>query len=163
MPKLRSGSTVIYFLNFVQKKAKKLIVYTDGASRGNPGPASSAAIIYDEDKNLISEIGEFLGLATNNEAEYRAVIIAFKKIKAIFGKEAVKNMEVLFFMDSELVSRQLNGLYKISNEEMKNLFIDVWNLKIEFKKVSFSHIEREKNKVADSLANKILDSQNKLF
>ena len=143
---------------------EKLIVYTDGGSRGNPGPAAIGVVIRDATGNLIKEYGEKLGTKTNNEAEYEAVIFALKKIKQLFGKEKTAKMEINFKMDSEFVMKQLNGEYKIEEERMQPLFIAVWNLKLEFGKVTFSHVPREKNKEADRLVNAALDrDQGKLW
>ncbi|MBI2021196.1 ribonuclease HI family protein [Candidatus Giovannonibacteria bacterium] len=139
----------------------KIIVYTDGGSRGNPGPAALGVYITDEKGNKIKEYGEKLGVKTNNEAEYAAVIFALKKLKAIFGKERTKKMEISVRMDSEFVSKQLNGEYKIEEERMFPLFIAVWNLKMDFAKVTFSHVPREKNKDADRLVNEALDNEPK--
>ncbi len=140
---------------------QKLIIYTDGGSRGNPGSSAIGVVIKDERGNLIKKYGEFLGTKTNNEAEYEAVIFALKKVKALFGKEAAKKTEVLIKMDSELVKKQLNGEYKIEEERLFPYFIKIWNLKMDFGKVEFEHIPREQNKEADELVNEALDSQTK--
>lgn len=143
---------------------EKLIVYTDGGSRGNPGPAGIGVVVCDSAERTIKEYGEKIGIKTNNEAEYAAVIFALKKIKALFGKEKTIKMEISFKMDSEFVMKQLNGEYKIEEERMFPLFIAVWNLKMDFAKVSFSHVPREKNRSADKLVNQALDSaQGKLW
>jgi len=131
----------------------KLIIYTDGGSRGNPGPSAIGVILGDR------EYSEYIGEATNNVAEYTAVIFALKKAKQIFGKDKVGDIEIEIRSDSELLVNQMNGEYKIKEETLKSFFIDIWNLKTEFKKISFTHIGREKNKRADYLLNKILDSQ----
>ena len=138
---------------------EKLIVYTDGGSRGNPGEAAIGVVIRDEKGNVVKEYGEAIGIKTNNEAEYAAVISALKKIKALFGKEKAKKTEVNFKMDSEFVMKQLNGEYKIEEERMQPLFIAVWNLKMDFARVTFSHVRREQNKEADRLVNMALDSR----
>jgi len=138
----------------------KLITYTDGGSRGNPGPSAVGAVIANEKGEMLKEYGEKIENGTNNEAEYKAIIFALKKIKALFGKEKVKQMEVEMRMDSELASKQLNGEYKIESENIKPLFIDIWNLKLDYKKVSFKHVPREKNKRADLLLNEVLDKEN---
>lgn len=138
---------------------EKLVVCTDGGSRGNPREAAIGVIICDEKGNVIKEYGEAIGIKTNNEAEYAAVISALKKIKALFGKEKAKKTEINFKMDSEFVMKQLNGEYKIAEERMQPLFIAVWNLKMDFARVTFSHVRREQNKEADRLVNMALDSQ----
>ena len=140
------------------EKSKKLIIYTDGGSRGNPGEAAIGVVLCDANGNMIKEYGECIGIKTNNEAEYEAVISALKKVKALCGKETTKKMEVNFRMDSEFVMKQLNGEYKIEKERMALLFIAVWNLKMDFAKVVFSHVPREKNKEADRLVNRALDA-----
>src|SRR3989344_1434408 len=139
--------------------SQKLIVYTDGGSRGNPGQAAIGVVISDEKGSVIKEYGEKLGVKTNNEAEYMAVIFALKKMKALFGKEKIKKMEINFKMDSEFVVRQLNGDYKIEEERLFPLFISVWNLKFDFGKISFSHVPREKNSEADRLVNEALNKE----
>src|SRR3989338_2572124 len=142
-----------------KKESGKLIVYTDGGSRGNPGPAALGVVIADEKGRVIKKYGEKLGVKTNNEAEYEAVIFALKKIKALFGKEKTKKMGVAFRMDSEFVMKQLNGGYKIEEERMFPLFIAVWNLKFDFGEITFSHVPREKNREADRLVNEALDKE----
>lgn len=138
-------------------ESNKIITYTDGASRGNPGPAALGAVICDFSGKTIKEYGQVLGRKTNNEAEYEAVIFALKKIKQLFGKTKAKKISVEMRMDSEFVVSQVSGKYKVEEERMVPLFIAVWNLKMNFAKVSFVHIPREKNKEADRLANEALD------
>lgn len=129
----------------------KLFIYTDGGARGNPGPAGIGAVIYDENKNIIAEVSEYLGVATNNQAEYKAVIAALKKAKELGGAE------LFFYMDSELAVKQLNREYKVKNKDLAPLFLEVYNLSLSFKKISFSHIRREFNQAADKLANEAMD------
>ncbi|MFH1744547.1 MAG: ribonuclease HI family protein [bacterium] len=130
---------------------KKLIIYTDGGARGNPGPAGIGVVIYDEEKKVIAEISEYIGVATNNQAEYKAVIAAIKKAQEL------KASEVEFFLDSELVVKQLNREYKVKNKELASLFVQIYNASLNFKKVSFCHVPREKNQEADRLANDAMD------
>jgi ribonuclease HI len=139
---------------------KKIIINTDGASRGNPGKASIGVVFYNEKEQIIKEFGEYLGdSVTNNEAEYQAVIFALKKFKAVFGKEIAKTTELEIRADSELMVSQLNGKFKLVNENIQKFFIEIWNLKTEFISVKFKQIPREKNKDADRMANQALDSQ----
>lgn len=145
----------------MSKAKEKLIVFTDGGSRGNPGPAAIGVVIRDGVGHSIKSYGETIGAATNNEAEYRAVIFALQKLKALFGKERTKDTEVEVYMDSELVVRQLGGKYKLEEEKLFLLFIKIWNLKMNFGGVRFFHIPREKNKEADSLVNQALDRDQK--
>ncbi len=103
---------------------------------------------------------------TNNEAEYRAVIFALKKFKAVFGGKIAKISVVEVKSDSELLVKQVNGEYKVEDEKIQKFFMEIWNLKIDFKDVKFKAIPREKNKEADRLVNEALDSQSanqKLF
>lgn len=137
----------------------KVIVYTDGGARGNPGPAGIGVVICNEKGQVMKKYGEFLGdLMTNNEAEYNAVIFALKKLKALLGKEKVKQAEVEVRADSELMVKQMNGEYKLSDRRIQEFFITIWNLKIDYKSVSFKHIPRETNKEADALVNQALDN-----
>ncbi len=132
-------------------------MYSDGGSRGNPGPAALGVYIETLDKRF----GEFLGTKTNNEAEYMAIVAGLKKIKALVGKEKAKQTEVECRMDSELACRQLNHIYKIENEKLQPLFFQVWNLMLDFKSVTFVHVFREKNTIADAEANKAMDEAGK--
>jgi len=130
---------------------KKFIIYTDGGSRGNPGPAGIGVVIYDENKKVVSEVSEFLGVATNNQAEYKAVIAALKKVKELGGEE------LDFYLDSELVVKQLNREYKVKHQELAPLFLEIYNLSLSFKKITYTHVRREFNKEADKLANFAMD------
>ncbi len=132
-------------------KYNKLTIYTDGGARGNPGPAGIGAVLYDEKKNIIAEISEYIGEATNNQAEYKAVAAAIAKAKELGAKE------LDFYLDSELVVKQLNREYKVKNKGLAPLFVQIYNAVLSFKKVSFSHVRREMNKEADRLANLAMD------
>jgi len=139
----------------------KIIIYTDGGSRGNPGPAGVGAVICNDKEEVIKKYSEAIGEATNNEAEYQAVIFALKKVKLLFGKKKTKEMEVLIKVDSELLSKQLNHQYKLKEKNIQKLFIKIWNLMLDFKQVSFEHIFRDKNQAADALVNQALDQQDR--
>ena len=134
----------------------KITTYTDGGSRGNPGPAAIGAVIQYDGKE--KEYGKAIGKATNNVAEYQAIIFALKKIKQLIGKEKSKKREVEVKEDTELVVKQINREYKIKKDGLKNYFIELWNLTQDFKKVTFTHISRNKNKNADKLVNQALDT-----
>lgn len=138
---------------------KKIIIYTDGGSRGNPGLAAIGAVFCNEKGDVIKEYSEQIGQATNNEAEYQAVIFALKKFKALFGNKLASQSEIEIRSDSELLVKQLNGEYKILEPTIQSLFLQVWNLRLDFKKVKFKLIPREKNKKADSLVNTELNSR----
>lgn len=135
----------------------KIIMYTDGGSRNNPGPAAVGVWI----ETLNKKYGEYIGEKTNNEAEYEALIYGLRKIKSLVGKEGAKKSEVECYLDSELVVRQLNHKYKLSEKHIQELFLAVWNLMLDFGKVTFWHIMREKNKIADALVNEALDEREK--
>ncbi|MBI1984984.1 MAG: ribonuclease HI family protein [Candidatus Wildermuthbacteria bacterium] len=137
----------------------KFIVRTDGGSRSNPGPAALGAVICNEKGDKLKEYGEYLGVKTNNEAEYQAVIFALKKIKSTWGKEEAKKSEVKVLADSELLVKQMTGRYKIENEKLQPLFLELWNLLMDFKKVEFQAVPREQNKEADRLVNEALDAK----
>ena len=139
---------------------KKIIIYTDGGSRGNPGKAAIGVVFCNEREQAIKKYGEYLGdNLTNNEAEYGAVIFAFKKFKAVFGKAIAANSDVELRADSELVVKQLNGEYRLQDPKIQQFFIEIWNLKFDFKSVKFKHTPRERNKEADRLVNEALDQQ----
>lgn len=133
---------------------KKIIIFTDGGARGNPGPAGIGAVLYDNKKQLLTKISRYIGETTNNQAEYQALIAALKKAKELGGQE----LEV--FLDSELVVKQLNREYKVKNKELAPLFLEVYNLSLNFSKITFTHIYRESNKEADRLVNEALDKKN---
>lgn len=135
----------------------KIIIYTDGGSRGNPGPSAIGAVFKDPSGKIIKAYGEKIGHGTNNEAEYKAIIFALQKAKLLLGKEKAKKMDVHMKMDSELAFKQLTGEYKLSTESIQRLFIQVHNLKTDFGKVTFEHIPREENKDADFALNRALD------
>jgi len=141
---------------------KKIIINTDGGAIGNPGPAGIGVVIKGEARE--KKYSEKIGNGTNNQAEYKALIFALKKTKLLFGKKNAKNIEVDCYLDSELLVKQLNGEYKIKEKDLKPLFIEVWNLKTEFKNVKFIHVPREQNKEADDLVKKAIDiNQSKLI
>ena len=139
---------------------KKIILYTDGGARGNPGPAGAGAYITDDAGNALKEISKPLGVRTNNWAEYEAVVEGLQAIKKMYGAKKLREIEIEVRMDSELVARQLNGEYQIKEETLFPQFIKIWNMRIkDIPHVSFTHIPREKNREADRLANEAMDQQ----
>lgn len=141
---------------------KKITIFTDGGSRGNPGPSAIGVVFCNEKGQSFKEYSEYLGEGiTNNEAEYRAVIFGLQKFKALFGKKIATNSEIEIKSDSELLIKQLNGKYKVLDKKIQGFFLEVWNLKLDFKRVKFSLISRERNKEADRLANEALDNRGK--
>ncbi|MEI8097042.1 MAG: ribonuclease HI family protein [Candidatus Moraniibacteriota bacterium] len=136
---------------------EKVVMYSDGGSRGNPGPSALGVYIETLDKKY----GEFLGTKTNNEAEYAAILFGLKKIKSLVGKAQAKQTNVECRMDSELACKQLNHEYKIENEKLQPLFLEIWNVMLDFGGVKFIHVRRELNTVADACANEAMDAHAK--
>ncbi len=130
-----------------------LKVFTDGGARGNPGPAACAYLIYDP-VNLREKSGKYLGVTTNNVAEYQGVIEGLKSIRENI-KEEVQKIE--FFLDSQLVVMQLNGLWKIKDQNLKRLVTEIKELENDLN-IFYNYIPREKNKDADLLVNLTLDN-----
>jgi ribonuclease HI len=130
---------------------EKLTIFTDGGSRGNPGPAGIGCVILDEQGNAVAEVSEYIGETTNNQAEYRALLAGLTKAKELGAKE------IDAFLDSELVVKQLNREYRVKDKDLAPLFVKVYNLTLGFKKIAFNHIRREKNELADELVNQALD------
>lgn len=130
---------------------EKLIIFTDGGARGNPGPAGIGAVLYDEERRVVAEISEYLGIATNNQAEYRALIAALKKAASLGASE------LDCYLDSELVVKQLKREYKVKNKDLAPLFLEIHNLSLKFKKIGYTHVPRERNQEADRLANEAMD------
>jgi len=128
-------------------------IYTDGASRGNPGKAGIGVIIYDSDGQVLKKDNETIGVTTNNVAEYKAVIRGLE-LALELGATGVK-----IYADSQLLVRQLSGEYRVKNEGLKPLYNKVRELTRNFKNFAAIHIPREQNKEADKLANMALDSQ----
>lgn len=133
----------------------KLITYTDGGSRNNPGPAACGVVILDEKENVIHAAGKYIGTATNNEAEYQALLLALEKARELLDARG----ELVCHLDSELVVKQLNREYRVKDEKMKALFARVGQACLAFSKVQFVHVRREKNKLADRLVNEALDRE----
>jgi ribonuclease HI/ADP-ribose pyrophosphatase YjhB (NUDIX family) len=128
-----------------------VIIYSDGGSRGNPGPSAAAYVIMDRDRNVLNQGGEYLGITTNNQAEYHGVRLGLEK--ALQMKCGI----VEYRMDSMLVVNQLKGIYKIKNRELWPINERINELIGNFELIKFIHIPRELNHVADGLVNKILD------
>ncbi len=130
---------------------KKLKIFTDGGARGNPGPAGCGVVMFDEQDKQVGVYKKYLGETTNNIAEYNGVILAMEEAKKI-GVE-----ELDFYLDSELVVKQLKREYKVKNSELAKLFVKIFNMQQDFKQVNYNHIPREMNKLADKLANEAMD------
>jgi len=135
---------------------KHVRIYTDGGARGNPGPAGSGVVIKSlhedgTENETIAALHKFLGHATNNIAEYEAVILGLTKAKEL----AVEKVEL--YMDSELIVKQIKGEYRVKNPELAKKFLEVYNLIHFFKDFKVRHIPREKNSEADALVNAVID------
>ncbi len=132
-------------------------IHADGGSRGNPGPAGSGAMIRDHLGNSVASVSEFLGVRTNNFAEYEAVILAFETLTKLIGTERAGVATVEVKMDSELVVKQMKGVYKVKHPAMKAQFARLLQAATPFKSTSFSHVPRAENSDADALANEAMD------
>lgn len=148
-------------MDFKSHSMNKIIIYIDGGSRGNPGPAAFAVVFTTEKGEVIKEYSQYIGKATNNEAEYQSLIFALKKAKALFGKEKAKALAIEIKSDSELLVSQMRAEYKIKDPKIQQLFLRAWNLKIDFKNLKFSLIPRQENTKADRLVNESLDAETK--
>jgi ribonuclease HI/pterin-4a-carbinolamine dehydratase len=126
-------------------------LFTDGGSRGNPGPSASGFVILDGNDDVLFAKGIYLGIMTNNQAEYLALKYGLEKLLDM-GIE-----ELSVYMDSLLIVNQMNGKFKIKNQDLLVIFTDIKNILLSFKKVTFTHVPREKNKLADAEVNKALD------
>lgn len=136
---------------------EKAIMYADGGARGNPGPAAGAAVLFAVDEGntpgeRIGEAAEYLGTATNNVAEYTGIIVGLREALAI----GIEELDVR--LDSELAVKQLNGQYRVKNPALARLFVDVHNLRSQFRRITFAHVRREFNKEADALVNSTIDA-----
>lgn len=137
---------------------KKYILYTDGGARGNPGPAAAGVVIYDAKLKEVDKFAHYLGVATNNQAEYQGLILGLGRVQKIAeAKHQLSEVEVEVFMDSELIVKQMKGEYKVKNKDLKPLFAKVEELSSKFKQVKFKHIYRDDNTLADKLLNEELD------
>lgn len=134
-----------------------LIINTDGASRGNPGQASYGFVICDDKGKILYEEGQTIGIATNNVAEYQAVLSALEYIRRVWDKDAPHNIEVI--TDSQLIASQLSGKYKIKNQNLKGLFDKIKILEFDLGNISYRNVPRSQNIQADKLANRALDEE----
>ncbi len=140
-------------------QTKTLNIYTDGGARGNPGPAALGVYIENQDKEMLAQIGKTLGIATNNVAEYNAILEGWNWVLA--NKDKMLSLRrINFFMDSNLAASQLNGIYKIKNANLRQLLFSIREKESESGLPAFySHIPREQNQLADRLVNMALDNK----
>ncbi|HTB48750.1 MAG TPA: reverse transcriptase-like protein [Verrucomicrobiae bacterium] len=137
----------------VEPYPDKVKVFGDGGSRGNPGPSASGFVILDMEDNVLVDKGVYLGITTNNQAEYTSLKLALEECL----KMGVKEVEV--YMDSLLVVNQMKGVFKIRNRDLWPIHDAIKQLSKQFKHISFSHVPRELNKLADAAVNRALDEQ----
>jgi ribonuclease HI/ADP-ribose pyrophosphatase YjhB (NUDIX family) len=130
----------------------RVIIYSDGGSRGNPGPSASGFVVMDENEQVIHEGGVYLGITTNNQAEYHGVQLGLEKALELGARR------VDFRIDSMLVVNQMNGVYTIKNRELWPINERIHELVAQFDKVTFTHVKREFNQLADGMVNKILNA-----
>jgi ribonuclease HI len=135
---------------------KKIIIFTDGGARGNPGPAAAGAVIFDEHGKVVKEVSDYLGETTNNVAEYEALLRVLHVAKQTFGAE-LSNMQVDIKMDSELIVRQMMGIYKVKEPSLKERYIQIKELLKHMPGATFTHVPRAQNKHADKLVNEAID------
>lgn len=131
---------------------ERVRIHGDGGSRGNPGPAAAAAVLLDSTGEVLEKRAEYMGVATNNQAEYLAVELGLQAMHDL------KITEADFYLDSQLVVRQLNGQYKVKHPEMKAAFNRIQQLK-QGLDVTFTHVMRADNTIADTAVNECLDAQ----
>ena len=136
--------------------SESIIIYTDGGSRGNPGPAGAGGVIM-KDSKVIAEVSKYLGIQTNNYAEYSALILTLEKAIEL----GIINENIKVYMDSNLIVKQLNGEWKVKHKNIIPLFNSVKQLinnSFKNNNITFTHIYRQYNKLADKLANDAMDS-----
>lgn len=132
-------------------------IEADGGARGNPGPAGSGAVVRDAEGAIVYEVSEYLGHATNNVAEYTAIVRALEGLLEKLGAKGAKAATVTVAMDSKLVVEQMSGRWKVKHPNMKPLAARAALLGLAFGTVSYAHIPRERNAYADRLANEAMD------
>jgi len=131
----------------------KLTIHSDGAARGNPGPAGAGAVIRDERGEVVAEVVRYLGETTNNQAEYKALIFALEEAMRLGATE------LAIYADSELMVKQVRGEYKVKNEGIKPLHDEIRRALREIGRYTIEHLPRERNKEADKLANRAIDER----
>jgi ribonuclease HI len=132
-------------------KHPHLISYTDGGSRGNPGPAAYGYVLKTTDGEIVAAHGEYIGRTTNNQAEYKGILAAIRKAREL-GAETLEMR-----MDSELAVKQLTGEYRVKDQGLAGIYLLIHNEAIYFRKVTYKHVRREQNKEADAKVNEALD------
>jgi ribonuclease HI len=131
----------------------KLVLYTDGGARGNPGPAGIGVVIENDAGKELKLTGEYIGEGTNNQAEYKALL------KGLIQAAEMGADEITCYLDSELVVKQLSGLYRIKEAGLQALAAEILKLTSKFRSIQYKHVPRERNARADKLVNQALDEQ----
>jgi ribonuclease HI len=131
----------------------RLRLFSDGAARGNPGPAGAGAVLMDAEGRVVARLGRFLGIQTNNYAEYMGLLLGLRHARSL----GVKELEVL--ADSELLIRQLQGRYQVKSPTLRPLYEEAKGLLKQFSRVKLTHVPREQNKVADEMSNRAIDER----
>jgi ribonuclease HI len=137
----------------VKGSYKKLKLFADGGSRGNPGPSASGYVIFDENENIIVDKGVYLGVTTNNQAEYTALKLALENCIELGATE------VQVFMDSLLVVNQMKGIFKVKNRDLWPIHDSIATTAKALKQITYKHVPREFNKLADAAVNRALDDE----
>jgi ribonuclease HI/pterin-4a-carbinolamine dehydratase len=150
---LMAGQDLATVASEVEPHPEKVKVFGDGGSRGNPGPSASGFVILDMEDTVLVDKGVYLGITTNNQAEYTALKLALEECL----KMGVKEAEV--YMDSLLVVNQMKGIFKVKNRELWPIHDAIAKLATRFEKISYSHVPREFNKLADAAVNRALDQE----
>lgn len=135
------------------KAYPRLRLFTDGAARGNPGPSGAGAVLLEPGGQVVAKLGKYLGVQTNNHAEYTALLLGLKHARTLGAKE----LEV--FSDSELLVRQLTGRYQVRSPTLKPLYEEAVRLLKSFPKVKVTHVRREENTAADEMSNRAIDER----
>lgn len=138
--------------NDAKDTSNRVTIYSDGGSRGNPGPSAAGFVIVDKSQEIVSQGGEYLGITTNNQAEYHGLRLGLEKAIELGYKD------IDFRLDSMLVVNQMNGIYKIKNRELWPVHERIRGLLSQFEKITFSHVRREYNQLADGMVNRTLDT-----
>jgi ribonuclease HI len=131
----------------------RLRLFSDGAARGNPGPAGAGAVLVDPDGHVVARLGKYLGTQTNNYAEYMGLLLGLRHARSL----GVREVEVL--ADSELLIRQLEGRYQVKSATLRPLYEEAARLLKEFSRVKLHHVPREKNRAADEMSNRAIDER----
>ncbi|MBU0647940.1 ribonuclease HI family protein [Patescibacteria group bacterium] len=135
---------------------QNIVIFSDGGSRGNPGPSAGGAVIYfDRDKSC-QTTAKYYGRMTNNQAEYRALLDGLLLLEKCLEEDFTK-VVLSVFLDSELMVKQINGEYKVKNDGLRDYYQDIQKLLSKYGQVTVSHVNRGNNQLADSLVNEVLD------